>query len=336
MGIITAIVVGVVVAGAAIYGAVAAKSAANKAERANRAALDKVKGINPHAATSTAKAGDIDRFKDSLEAQRKYDPTLAKIREEGAQSVLDELRKGDNQSQQLLNKLYNENINEDPGITQLRQEMIRQANQELSEGAKLSPDIQAEMIKAGLERAKSSGLSTDPTSNTGGDIKEVIGTAGLQIQRDRQEAASKLGTSAQQLQATRASILAGLVSTVENASTQRQARAVNAFDFANKSIPAIGLGGADLVNLMLRNQEIQNGKALREGEISAQAARDDGAYRAGIASGVASGVTAGVGAYGGAGGSMSGGKTYSAQSNITGGTENGYGGTQASATYQKY
>lgn len=303
------------IAGAVIAAGVAAGTAAfkgageRKALSAQETALGQTQALSPVTTLQASRDVDATRLAAALDAQRRYDPGMAQVRALSVADLIRSLKEGNGQSQMLLDKLVNENKNEDPEITKLRQGLVTRANEELKLGGKLPAEVQAELVQAGLENATQAGKSTDPNSNTGGDLKELIGTAALNLRQQRSGTAAALGTTAQGMAQSRAAILSGLVNTVEGAKTARAARAAGSFQLAQDAMPGGGLSGSDIANLMWANNEFLNHKVLAMGDLRAQKELSHMRERIGYlnAGGSAlSGMMGGMGGGGSGGGGMGG------------------------------
>jgi hypothetical protein len=122
---------------------------------------------------------------------------------------------------------------------------------ELHAGATLPPDLQAEIVQTGLQK------SGKVTGGAGGSavgrnlLTTLVGNAGLQLQKERQERAAGLLSTAQNLEQSRASILGSLFPNLGAQQTSKLGAAQSAFAQANQAVPEAGLGGSDVANIWL-------------------------------------------------------------------------------------
>ena len=121
MGLITAIVAGVVTAAAGVYGAQAKKAAADKAATAQNRALTKSERVlndelNLNKVNDAFLRAERARLDNRKALQEEFDPELARVRELGAKQILAEAEKdpASLDSSRTVRAIMDENLKEDP------------------------------------------------------------------------------------------------------------------------------------------------------------------------------------------------------------------------------
>jgi hypothetical protein len=161
----------------------------------------------------------------------------------------------------------------------LKSRLFSAATTELGAGASLPPDVQAELVKAGLER---SGMTTGRASSqgVGGNlIRRFIGERALALQADRQNRAMQLATTASNLDAQRQQILQGLFPSLQ-AKTINQANLAALPTGISQGIMAgqpSGLSGADVAKIWLARVGATSDLRQQEGDAAAKYAASIGA-----------------------------------------------------------
>lgn len=236
--------------------------------------------LDPSVVGGQATQADINRALNQRALQGMIDPNLLSSRygaEAAIQSQLGELGKGN--AAAVSGAAASEALAPTAGIDAAKQKLIEAANKELAAGATLPPDVQAELVKAGLEK---SGMVTGAASGqgTGGQIlRTILGSAGLQLQKQRQEQAAGMLTAAQNLTASRASILQGLFPSLSNQQLANLGGAQNVLTQANALTPNAGLSGTDVANIWLARVGATNQLTQQAAQIGAQGALGQaGAY----------------------------------------------------------
>lgn len=133
-----------------------------------------------------------------------------------------------------------------------QQALIDSALAQLKAGATLPPDVEAQLVQAGLE---SSGMVTQSATGRGiggQQLRTILGTAGIQLQQQRQQQAASLLTQAQQLETQRQSVLQSLFPNLSNVQLQQAAAPASIFGLAAGATPQAGLSGTSLANAWLQ------------------------------------------------------------------------------------
>jgi len=133
-----------------------------------------------------------------------------------------------------------------------QQQLIDSALAQLKQGATLPPDVEAQLVQAGLE---SSGMVTQHASGQGvggQQIRTLLGTAGIQLQQQRQQQAASLLTQAQQLETQRQNVLQSLFPNLSQVQLQQAGGAGSIFGLTSSATPQAGLSGTSLANAWLQ------------------------------------------------------------------------------------
>jgi hypothetical protein len=209
--------------------------------------------LDPKRLQEAALKGDTESVKNRLELMKKTNPDLFKAQfgaQAGIAEAVDQLRTG-GPSGQVEAQATKEALAGNDVAGQAKQKLIDAALEELNAGATLPPDVQAELVKAGLEK---SGMVTGVSGprGVGGNItRELVGTGALQLKQQRQQAASALLGRAQDLETQRASLLGTLFPNLATTQLNRLKGLEGAAAFSNEMVPNAGLSGKDIVNLWL-------------------------------------------------------------------------------------
>jgi hypothetical protein len=125
------------------------------------------------------------------------------------------------------------------------------ALKELAAGATLPPDVQAQLMQAGLSKTGQV-TGTANASGVGGQVLQtILGTAGINLKFQREQQAANLAKSAQDLESSRQQILQGLFPNLQNTQLKSIAAQQGILQQSNSMAPNVGLGGTDITNLWL-------------------------------------------------------------------------------------
>lgn len=293
MGFITA---GVAIA-AATAAAVAKKKASDKASKAREEALNGLELLDIPALDDAAKLADKSSYEGRLKLQRDADPLSAEARATGLRGLTENVDTP-NDAKALS---YVDRIAEgadDPALEKLRQSLILDAQEAIEAGATIPADVQAELVRAGLETAGAGGLPADRQGASGQTLRRMTGAAGLALKQQRAAQAGQQAQVAASLQQTRANILGSLIPQIQTITMGKSARADAAFRAGASQTPeAYGLTGSDVTNLGVENTKMQNYKTLGLGDVRAQKALAQGDMTSSIIGSVGTAAAGGLGAY---------------------------------------
>jgi hypothetical protein len=210
--------------------------------------------LNPEAIGGAATSADVQRAQQRLALQGQIDPALLAQRyaSEGAiGKTAADIAGGQTPADQVAAVAAQEAVAGTPGMQEAKKGLIDAALKELSAGATLPPDVQNELVRTGLEK---SGMVTGAASGKGfgGQIlRTILGTAGINLQAQRQQRAAALTTAAQDLETKRQAILGTLFPNLQNVQLKGLQAQQGVLQQSNQMVPEAGLGGTDIANLWL-------------------------------------------------------------------------------------
>jgi hypothetical protein len=266
------------VAGAAIT--------ANAMENATKMQIDALqrqkdfvfKQLDPNVVGPQATQADVDRAKNQLALQAQIDPALLAQRyasQEAIGKAASELGAG-SPSDLVAKQAAKEAVAGVPGEEQAKKAIVDAAHKELSMGATLPPDVQAEIVKAGLEKTGQV-QGTAGAQGVGGQIlRTVLGTAGINLQHQRQQQAAALTSTAADLQTKRQNILQSLFPNLQAAQLKTLGAQQSVLQQSNAMVPQAGLGGTDVANLWLARVGATNQLAQSQANAAAAGAQAQG------------------------------------------------------------
>jgi hypothetical protein len=136
--------------------------------------------------------------------------------------------------------------------TDAKSALIDAALANLKAGATLPPDVQAELVQTGLEKTGQMSQSASSQGFGGQILRKVLGTAGIQLQQQRQQTAAALAGQAQNLEQSRAGILTNLFPNLSSLQLNTLQGSENALNTSNNMLPQAGLSGNDIANVWLQ------------------------------------------------------------------------------------
>jgi hypothetical protein len=264
-----------------LFGAIGSVASAAIAANAMQNAIDKqiaslkeardfvFNQLDPTKINAEALAADVQSANARLALQGQIDPKLLEARYQGEASQAELLKKLGVQSESVANQAVTEAMTGQQGMMDAKNKLISDAMAQLQQGATLPPDVQAEMVKSGLE---ASGMVTQHAGakGVGGQqLRTIIGQAGVNLQMKRQQQASEMLSSAQNLETSRQNILQNLFPRL----TQNQLSTLqgnqSAIELSNKMLPQAGLSGTSVANIWMSrvgatnqiNQDMANAQA---------------------------------------------------------------------------
>lgn len=308
--LITAAVIGI--AGTAI--ASNQKSvAANRAKDAAQAALDKQKQLDPTKIANDAYAQDLKKYQDQFNALNQVDPITGQIRTASDKGLLASANGTDQNNQNansILQGLFNSNSQLNPADAAFESTLKAKAQQQLDLGGKLSPDAQAEFVRAGLEGAAQSGFNGGSSATKQG-VGKLLFSESNALEQQRANMAKELFGFATDLNTTRNQNLLGIANASSSKSAQDFQKLFALAQLSDSRVPNLGLSGTNVANLDVANVNQANQLATQQGAITGNAAIARGNITAGLIGGITSSVAGAVGGLGGGVGSLfsSGGST---------------------------
>jgi hypothetical protein len=266
-----------------IVGGIMQANAIEDATKAQIKAIEKQRQfvfdqLNPTKISNKARQADTNRAQDRLRLQGIVDPELLKQRYDAEKQISDRLAglTGD-EADKVASTAASEAVRGTQGLEDIKTKLIGEAMNELNAGATLPPDVQAELVQAGLERTgQMSGSAT--TQGFGNQIlRQLIGSAAIQLKADRQKRATELAQAAQDMDVKRQAILGQLFPNLVQKSVSKLGAAQNVLAQSNQMVPEAGLGGADIANLWLARVGATNQLAQSAADVAARGAIGQGA-----------------------------------------------------------
>jgi hypothetical protein len=237
------------------------------------------KNLEPAVVQEAATAADIQRTQQRLALQATTDPALSQLRFLSQQRLLEQgAAAGGGPGDVLAAQLFEE-VSEPEDIRQatLRNKLMDAALEEIEAGATLPADVQAELVRAGLERSGTVGTGTSSRGLAGQLTRRLIGNEAIQLKRARQDQAVRLGLAANELQNQRLGIMSGVFPQLKGLETQNIATQQQLLSTANQLTPEAGLGGADIANVFLARVGATNQIAQSVADTNARQALDTAA-----------------------------------------------------------
>lgn len=208
--------------------------------------------LEPGKVNALANAADVDRAKNQLALQGIVDPALLRSRyasEAGLEKSLAGLGQG--ASEAVAAQASKEALGSTGDFDALKKRLIDTALSEIDAGASLPSDLQAELVKSGLERGGAAVGSVNPAGLAGNETRRLIGQEGLNLQAQRQGRAAALGQAAQSLEANRAQMLGSLFPALKQNQLATIEGQRGVFNVAAGATPEAGLSGKDIAQLWL-------------------------------------------------------------------------------------
>lgn len=296
------------VAGVAAAGSIASgviqSGAAGDAAQAQINAIKNEPKLNPTAIADAAQQQDLNRYEQQFQLQQQVDPQSAALRTQGASGILSGLaaNAGNNTAaDQSLAQLQTQsgqlNAATDPVISQL----ISSAQSELAAGATLPPSFQQELVTSGLQQSSAAGNSLNGTGAAGSNLNTLLGSAGINLQAQRQQQAQGALSSASSLEQQRANILSGIATLDNTLRGTKMNQAETANQIGVNNVPNIGLSGTSLANLMVGQTNQGQQQAQQIGQLQGQQDLAQGNLLGSLVKGGTNLLSAGLGAYFGSG-----------------------------------
>jgi hypothetical protein len=208
--------------------------------------------LDPSVIGSAATAADVQRTEDRLALQAKTDPALLRLRYQSQNDLLNQAGQiGQGNEQMLAEQAAQEIMQSGAATNSLRDRLMQSAQQELDLGATLPPDLQAELVRTGLEKAGMVSGAASPKGFGGTLVRKELGAGAIKLQADRQARASAMAGTAASLEAQRQQILGTLFPNLNSMKISNLGATAGALNTSNQLVPEAGLGGSDIANLWL-------------------------------------------------------------------------------------
>lgn len=284
-------------AAGSIAGAAIQANAAKEAAKMQIDALEKsqkfiFENLDPDIVNAQATQASIDQAINRLALQGKVDPELLAQRyasEEQISKLASELGQGE--AQAVGTAAAAEALTGKDTAAQGKQALIDAALEQIKLGATLPPDVQAELVQSGLEKVgKSTGQAT-ATGQGGTLLRKILGTAGINLQMQRQQQAAALMDKAQALESSRAQILQGLFPNLSATQLNTLKGAQGVLQQSDTMVPNAGLTAQDIANIWLGRVGQTANITQQIGKVGAEAKESLGTAWSGAAGGISSGLS---------------------------------------------
>lgn len=250
---------GVFSAVGSIVGAAISARATKKATKMQIQALERQQKfvfdqLEPGKINIAAKKADVQRAKARLALQGKLDPDLLRARYAAQEKMLRGVEEiGAAPSDVAAQTAFDEaTAQATTGVAaQLKQRMIDAALEELDMGATLPSDVQAELVKAGLERSGTVLGAATPRGLGGNIARSMIGERALALKAERQARAQTIAQTAQALESNRNQLMLSLFPQLQQQQLKNLAAATGTLQASAAELPQAGLGGESIANIWL-------------------------------------------------------------------------------------
>jgi hypothetical protein len=226
--------------------------------------------LNPSVINAQATAGDIQNTMARLALQGQVDPALLQARYQSENQMLSQAQQIGQQSGAVGTQAAQEALAGTPGMTEAKNGLVDAALKQLSAGATLPPDVENQLVQAGLEQ---SGMVTQGASGRGigGQmLRTVLGTAGLNLQMQRQQQAAQLSESAQNLENSRQNILQQLFPRLSQTQLANLGGTQSVLGTSASMLPNAGLSGQNIANIWLARVGATNQLAQSSADAAAR------------------------------------------------------------------
>lgn len=207
--------------------------------------------LNPDVVNAQATSADIQNAYARLALQGQIDPALLQARYQSEGQMLDQARQIGQQSGAVGNAAMGDALSNLQSSQDSQNKLIDAAMAQLKAGATLPPDVENQLVQAGLEQ---SGMVTQGASGrgVGGQmLRTILGTAGVQLQMQRQQQAAQLTQSAQNLENSRQNILQDLFPRLAQTQLQNLQGTQGVLGTSASMLPNAGLTGTNVANIWL-------------------------------------------------------------------------------------
>lgn len=333
MPVVIPLAVAAISAGGAAVAANQKKVANNKATDAANVALNAQKPQDPQALADQAYQQDLAKYKADFAAQQAVDPQTAQMRTAANTGLLANANGSDANSTNantLLQNLFDANNPVNPTDVNFENTLKAKAQGLLDLGGQLSPDAQAEFVRAGLEKTGQSGFNPASGATVNG-VGNLLFTQSNALEQQRAAMAKDLFGFATDLNTTRNNQLLNIAGASSGKSVSDYQKLMGIAQLSDSRVPSLGLTGPDVAGISAGNVTQANNVALQRGGVAAANAQAAGQIAAGLTGGITSAITGAIGGglLGGGGSLLSGVgssvTTPATASNIAGGLTFGNG-----------
>jgi hypothetical protein len=280
-------------------------------------------GMDPATVTAIANTAGQNQAVNQLALQKLVDPSLAAVRTGASADInssVNAINDPNSQSNQIATAAVQNATTGSAGLDQGKSALISAALDQLKAGATLPPDVEAQMMQAGLSQGGSATGSATGTGMGGNILRTVLGTAGLNLQQQRQSQAAGLLQQAGVLQQQKQNTLQTLFPSLAQTQLSNLSGTQGALAQSNSLMPNTGLSATQTANLWLQRVGAQNQVYTGQGGVKAQGIMGQGQAWSQAIGTASSDIGSGVNSMGmgGMGGGMGGGGGGGGGGNIAG------------------
>lgn len=230
----------------------ASKEATETQVKALKEARDFVyNNLDPNVVNEQATQASVDQAVNRLALQGQTDPALLQQRynsEAQISKMASQLGKGD--AAAVASQATQEALGGGE-VAANKQALISAALEQLNAGATLPTDVQAELVQSGLEKTGQMTGKANAQGQGGQILRKILGTAGINLQMQRQQQASALLNQAQTLETSRSSILQNLFPQLAQTQLNDLTASQNVLKQSDAMVPSAGLNAQDIASLWL-------------------------------------------------------------------------------------
>jgi len=233
------------------------KSAATQTKAIKEIQKTTARDLDPALLQEKALAADQVRARNQQALMAEIFPGLAAA-QTGAQAKLGEFTSqlGQSDSDRLAAVAAAEAEKPTPGLQAGKEALIKAALKDLQAGATLPPELQAELMQSGLQQSSAVTGGAAGSGPKGGGaassiLSRVLGSAGINLQQQRQAQAAQLLSSAGNLDAQRQQILQGLFPRLQQQQMGNLSAASGVFALGQNAAPQAGMSGSQTVSSWL-------------------------------------------------------------------------------------
>lgn len=230
--------------------------------------------LDPEKLGPLAEKADIKNAKARLALQKELSPELFAARAEAESNIRNQLKSLGVTSDKVADQAVKEALTGADVAAQGKQKLIDAALEQLSLGATLPNDVQAELVKAGLEKGGMVVGAASPRGIGGQLTRQLLGSAGIALQQQRQTQAIGLLGQAQNLEQSRAQLLGQLFPNLVDTQLAKTGGTQAILGQINQQMAPVGLAGGDVLNLWLARVGATTNIAREQATIGALGAQN--------------------------------------------------------------
>jgi len=273
-------------AGGAVGGFLSADAANNSAKVQSRL-LDQMRtytqqNMDPELVNQQALKADQERAANRIALQKQIDPSLAAVRPLAEAKLLGQVGQiGTSPSDTIAALATQEAQTGGAGdLTSIKNQILQAAQKNISAGATLPPDVQAELMQSGLEGSGAVTGSASGGGIGGTMLRTILGSAGIALQTQREQQAQQEASTAAGLEQTRQQILQNLFPKLQQQQLANMSATTGALGVENQMLPEAGLSGQNVASTWLQRVASMNQLTGAKASVQGQGALGSGLGKA--------------------------------------------------------